>query len=135
EGLGFSGSIFFLAEDKSLIVKSINRRFEYKFLYEHLIKLYGEYVRSNPKTLLCRITDVLYSFHFRLGSLVGSPSHYIIMKNLLDDLDKDKGCRKWDLKPQNFFEPTRDLVPDRMKTEAAKSGLADEFDSELLLTR
>lgn len=57
------------------------------------------------------------------------------MKNLLPDLNKDKGCRKWDLKPQNFFEPTRDLVPDRMKSEAAKSGLADEFDSELILTR
>lgn len=109
--------------------------YQYKFLYDHLIKAYGDYLRSNPKTLLCRITDVLYSFDFRIGSFLGSPSHYMIMKNSLQDLDKDKGCRKWDLKPQNFFEPTRDLVPDKMKTEAAKSGLADELDEEIVLTQ
>jgi len=57
------------------------------------------------------------------------------MENVLSNLDKDRGCRKWDLKPQNFFEPTRDLVPDDLKTEAAKSGLADELDEEIVLSK
>lgn len=135
-GLGFSGSIFFYTHDKSYIVKSIGRRFEYIFLYEDLMNPLAEYMEKNRNTLLSEITDVLYSFNHRLGGYLGfSPSHFVVMSNVMKNLDKDKGCRKWDLKPQNFFEPTRDLVPDPMKTEAAKSGLADELDEEILLTR
>lgn len=37
------------------------------------------------------------------------------------------------MKPQNFFEPIWDLVPDDMRTEAAKSGLADELDEKIVL--
>lgn len=92
-------------------------------------------MENNRDTLLSEITDVLYSFDHRLGGYLGfSPSHFIIMRNVLQGLDKDKGCRKWDLKPPGFFEPTRDLVPDQMKSEAAKSGLADELDEEIVLT-
>ncbi|RPA76975.1 SAICAR synthase-like protein [Ascobolus immersus RN42] len=135
-GLGFSGSLFFFTDDRSLIVKSINRRFEYLFLYEDLINAYGKYMQENKDSTLCRITDVLYSFDHRLGSLLGvSPNHYVVMKNSLDGLDEKKGGKKWDLKPQSFFEPTRDLVPDAMKSEAAKSGLADALDEEIFMTR
>lgn len=96
----------------------------------------GAYYRESPNTLLSRITDILYFFDHRLGSYLGvSPSHYVVMPNVLEGLDTENGCRKWDLKPQNFFEPIRDLVPDGMKTEAAKSGLADELDEKIVLSQ
>lgn len=136
DGLGFSGSLFFFTDDRSFIVKSIGRRFEYVFLYQDLLGPLGRYYRETPNTLLSQITDVLYTFDHRLGSYIGvSPSHYIIMLNVLEDFDTENGCRKWDLKPQNFFEPTRDLVPDDIKSDVAKSGLADELDEKMVLTR
>ena len=93
-------------------------------------------MNKNRDTLLTEITDVLYSFDYRLGAILGlSPSHFIVMRNILRDLDKEKGCKKWDLKPQNFFEPIRDLVPDKIKSDAAKSGLADQLDEDIILTR
>lgn len=136
DGLGFSGSLFFYTDDRSFIIKSIGRRFEYIFFYETLLEPLGKYYHETPDTLLSQVTDVLYSFEHRLGSYFGvSPSHYIVMTNVLGGLDKERGCKKWDLKPQNFFEPTRDLVPDELKTEAAKSGLADELDEKVVLSR
>jgi len=57
------------------------------------------------------------------------------MRNALTGLDKERGCKKWDLKPPNFFEPTRDLVPDSIKSDAAKSGMADEMSEQIILTR
>ncbi|KAG0637934.1 hypothetical protein HOY80DRAFT_210354 [Tuber brumale] len=136
DGLGFSGSLFFYSHDKSFIVKSIGRRFEYEFLYSTLMHPLHKYYREHPGTLLSEITDVLYTFDCRLGGCLGvSPSHYIVMTNVLEGLDKERGCRKWDLKPQGFFEPTRDLVPDDIKPGAVKSGLADGLDEEIVLTR
>lgn len=64
-----------------------------------------------------------------------APSHYIVVSNALEGPDKESGCGKWDLKPQNFFEPTRDLALDDMKTEAAKSGLAGKLDERIVLSR
>lgn len=135
-GLGFSGSVFFFTRNKDYIVKSIGRRFEYMFLYEELLDPLADYVKHNQDTLLSGITDVLYSFDYRLGGSLGiSPSHFIVMRNNLTRLDKELGCKKWDLKPPGFFEPTRDLVPDIIKPDAAKSGLADEMDEEIILAR
>ncbi|KAF8463602.1 hypothetical protein BDZ91DRAFT_776907 [Kalaharituber pfeilii] len=135
-GLGFSGSIFFFTAGKDFIVKSIGRRFEYMFLYKELMGPLANYMENNEGSLLSEITDVLYSFDHRLGAYFGiSPSHFIVMRNVLKGLNKKKGCKKWDLKPPNFFEPTRDLVPDSVKSDAAKSGLADELDEEIVLSR
>lgn len=58
-----------------------------------------------------------------------------MMSNVLESLDRDNGFRKRDLKPQNFSEPVRDLVPDDMKTKLAKSGLTDQFDEEVALEK
>lgn len=33
-----------------------------------------------------------------------SPAHYLVMENTLKDMNSEKGWRKWDLKPQQFFE-------------------------------
>ncbi|EPS37651.1 hypothetical protein H072_8676 [Dactylellina haptotyla CBS 200.50] len=136
-GLGFSGSIFFFSKDRDLIVKSVGRGFEYTFLYTQCIGAYGKYMSENDRSLLCRMTDVLFCFQHHLGGILGmAPSHYVIMENLLKELDAEKGWIKWDLKPQKFFEPTRDLIPDVIKTETAKSGLADAMeDDRIILTK
>ncbi|KAK6521626.1 hypothetical protein TWF506_001839 [Arthrobotrys conoides] len=136
-GLGFSGSLFFFTEDHSYIVKSVSRRFEYTFLYTQCIEAYGHYMLSNPSSLLCRMTDVLFCFDRHLGGVLGvSPSHYVVMENLLKEMDAEKGWVKWDLKPQKFFEPTRDLIPDQIKTQQAKSGLADAMEEDrIILTK
>ena len=140
DGLGFSGSLFYYTHDSSLVIKSVGRPFEYRFLYEKMMDGFVSYCSTmasqGQPTLLCQITDVLASFDHRLGDWLGiSPSHYVVMANVLEGLDKARGCRKWDLKPLCFFEPTRDLVPDPVKTEQARSGLADELDDKLVLTR
>ena len=73
----------------------------------------------------------MYSFNFRLGEALGiSPGHYLVMRNILER----PGYEKWDLKPSGFFEPTRDLVPDDMKSGQAKSGLADELPEDMRIT-
>ncbi|TGZ81015.1 SAICAR synthase-like protein [Ascodesmis nigricans] len=137
--LGLSGSLFFLTQDKSIIIKSLNRSFEYTFLHTAMLDALGHYFLTHESaTLIARITDVLYTFDHRFGAWLGiSPSHYIVMENILTGLDESEEgrCRKWDLKPQNFFEPTRDLVPDDLKTEQAKSGLADALDEPIVLTK
>ncbi|KAF3935653.1 hypothetical protein ABW19_dt0206173 [Dactylella cylindrospora] len=130
-GLGFSGSLFFFTQDGSFIVKSVGRKFEYTFLYVQCLEEYGNYMLTNPSSLLCRMTDVLFCFDRHLGGVLGvSPSHYMVMENLLKGMDQEKGWKKWDLKPQQFFEPTRDLIPDKIKTENAKSGLADAMEDD-----
>ncbi len=134
DALGLSGSIFFFSDDRSIICKSVGRKFEYTFLYENMLDAFCEYYRNAPNNLLTQITDVLYSFDHRIGSYLGlSPSHYMLMTNVLEGLDESKGCRKWDLKPQDFFEPSRDLIPDTIKSEQTKSGLADELDEHMVL--
>ncbi|KAF3926060.1 hypothetical protein ABW20_dc0109036 [Dactylellina cionopaga] len=137
-GLGFSGSLFFFTKDRDFIVKSVGRSFEYTFLYTQCIEAYGNYITSNDTSLLCRMTDVLFCFERHLGGVLGvSPAHYVVMENLLKEMDPEKGWIKWDLKPQQFFEPTRDLIPDKIKTDAAKSGLADAMDDDqrIVLTK
>lgn len=143
--LGFSGSQFYFTHDKALIVKSIPRAFESGFLLDQMLDAYAEHIKqsyrrdpSDPNklnySLLTQKTDVLYPpYHNVLGMLGigGEGGVWIIMKNSLllnppGEEDKFiKATADWDLKPPHFFEPTRDLVPDRLKTSAAKSGLAD----------
>lgn len=55
----------------------------------------GVYYRETPNTLLSHITDVLYFFDHHLGSYLGvSPSHYLVMSNVLEGFDKEDGYRK-----------------------------------------
>ncbi|EWC48504.1 hypothetical protein DRE_07738 [Drechslerella stenobrocha 248] len=136
-GLGFSGSLFFFTTDGDYLVKSVGRRFEYTFLYTQCIESYCDHIIENPNSLLCRMTDVLFCFDRHLGGVLGiSPSHYVVMHNLLRGMDEEHGWVKWDLKPQQFFEPMRDLIPDAVQTAEAKSGLADAMkDDRIVLTR
>ncbi|KAF9014201.1 phosphatidylinositol-4-phosphate 5-kinase-domain-containing protein [Cyathus striatus] len=104
--LGFSGSQFFFTHDKALIVKSVPRGFESRFLLDKLIDAYTMYMSQFAYSLLTPITD-----ESEAREASGS--------------SQSKHRREWNLKPPHFFESTRDLVPDTLKTSAAKSGLAD----------
>ncbi|KAG8862836.1 hypothetical protein FRC20_011049 [Serendipita sp. 405] len=136
--LGLSGSTFFHTDGPSsncgLLVKSINRAFEYEFMHEELLPAYLQYIEENPgaDTLLTRITDVLWSADLTLGQALNvSPRHYMVMVDVLGDIKAIEDAKKWDLKPSGFFEPTRDLIPDVVKSEATKSGLADALDANI----
>jgi hypothetical protein len=110
-GLGLSGSTFFHttgpASNAGLLIKSINRAFEYEFLHEELLPAYIEYMEEHPgsDSLLTRITDVIWSADMTLGAFLNiSPRHYMIMVDILGDLSEVEGAAKWDLKPTGFFE-------------------------------
>jgi hypothetical protein len=98
-------------------------------------------MRQNPKSLLVRITDLLEYSHYSLGSLIGlAPSHHIIMENIqhgksLDQREgKEAEWEDYDLKPQSYFYPERDVAGGILASEATKSKLADDFDDKVRLT-
>jgi hypothetical protein len=123
--LGLSGSAFFHTTESSpnangnagLIVKSINRAFEYEFLHEQLLPSYIKYLEETkgPNSLLSRITDVLWGADRSLGDFMGiRPKHYMILVDILGDLSVIGGAKKWDLKPSGFFEVRSNPVPRRL---------------------
>jgi hypothetical protein len=120
-------------------------------MYESFIPAYEIYFSSNPNSLLTHICEILYNFDHRIGGMFGcAPAHYVVMSNLLipmphasaasnigdEEIAQDGygdegheegfgGWTKWDLKPTSFWEPTRDLIPDSIKTGQMITGLAD----------
>jgi hypothetical protein len=137
---GFSGSTFFIAKE-NYIVKSIPRRFEHSFFKNELLLPYADYMRNNPGSLLVRITDFLQYSHYSVGSMMGlAPSHHIVMENIQrgKSLDQRQGKEaEWetfDLKPQSYFYPERDVAGGILASEATKSKLADDFDDKVRLT-
>lgn len=138
--LGLSGSAFFhtsksnASHNAGLFIKSINRAFEFEFMHETLLPAYISFMEEHPgaDSILTRITDVIWSADASVGTLLNvSPRHYMVMVDILGDIKAIDGAQKWDLKPSGFFEPTRDLVPDAIKSEATKSGLADTLDADV----
>ncbi|KAL0477642.1 PIP5K1B [Acrasis kona] len=104
--LGFSGAAFFFTPgNKKFIVKSLPNSFEWHFFYETLLTAYGHYVREVKDTLLARITDSLCNFDVRVWVWLrlGVPGHFIVMQNLLEGFDKEKGWEQWDLKPKDYL--------------------------------
>ncbi|ROT37177.1 SAICAR synthase-like protein [Sodiomyces alkalinus F11] len=131
--LGYSGSTFFTTPNGKYLIKSLPRRFEYKFFTEDLLDPYVHHMRANPRSLLVRITDVVHAPHPTLGGLLGiAPTHHIIMENLLYGRDAEGGrfSNKWetyDLKPNDYFFPERDIADGRLAPESVKDKLVDEF--------
>jgi hypothetical protein len=139
---GLSGSEFLSSDDHKRIIKSIGRRFERRFLLHDFLPAYYNYVDEYPDSMICQVTDVLKNSQLCLGIIFGLvPRAYMVMKNLLEGLpqgeqeQEEAGVKVLDLKPMDFFEPTRDLVPDGMKTTVMQSGLADELDEAIVLSR
>ncbi|RYP35773.1 hypothetical protein DL766_002333 [Monosporascus sp. MC13-8B] len=140
--MGYSGSTFFRTSDSAYLVKSIPRHSEHDFFKRDMLLPYADHMRSNPSTLLVRITDFLESAHKSIGLILGlAPSHHIVMENILYGHDQlPEGDRKakwesWDLKPTSYFYPERDIAGGALTSEATKSKLADKFEGKIRLSR
>lgn len=140
--LGYSGSTFFVTPNGRFLIKSLPRRFEHRFFTHELLDPYIAHNETYPDSLLVRITDMPFSPGPSLGGILGTaPTHHIVMENLLygkesnDDEDDDAGD-KWetyDLKPQDYFFPERDIADGRLAPQSVKDRLIDEFPDKVIV--
>jgi hypothetical protein len=121
------------------LIKSLPRRFEYKFFEDDLIRPYYDHMQAHSNSLLVRITDFLTSSTPSLGNLIGvTPSRHVVMENILygkESSDKKEEWETYDLKPTSYFFPERDIAGGSLASEATKSRLADEFPDKIRITR
>lgn len=139
--LGYSGSTFFTTPNSKYLIKSLPRRFEHEFFTHDLFESYLQHMHANPESLLVRITDMVYTPHATLGGIVGAaPTHHIIMENLLygKELEEDEALKKrwetYDLKPNSYFFPERDIADGKLAPESVKAKLVDEFPDRICVT-
>lgn len=94
----------------------------------------------NEDSLLVRITDLLHSRTSTIGAAVGAaPDHHIVMENILYG---KSSCTKqqqqqwetYDLKPNDYFFPERDVAGGRLAPESVKERLIDEFEDKIRVT-
>jgi hypothetical protein len=94
----------------------------------------------NPTSLLVRITDLLYSPTPTLGAIFGTaPSHHIVMENTLYGKsscakDRQNEWETYDLKPEDYFFPERDIAGGRLAPESVKERLIDDFPDKVRVT-
>lgn len=94
----------------------------------------------NQDSLLVRITDLLYSPTYTIGAAIGTaPSHHIIMENILFgksscSKNQQKQWETYDLKPNDYFYPERDIAGGRLAPESVKERLIDEFPDKIRVT-
>ncbi|KAJ4297819.1 hypothetical protein N0V90_005715 [Kalmusia sp. IMI 367209] len=138
--LGYSGSTFFTTPNSKFLLKSLPRHFEQSFFRNRLLDPYVEHMELNPGSLLVRITDLLYSPTPTIGAALGTASgHHIIMENILYGKSScAKGDQErwetYDLKPNDYFFPERDVAGGRLAPESVKERLIDEFPDKVRLT-
>ncbi|KAF3046095.1 hypothetical protein E8E12_011035 [Didymella heteroderae] len=138
--LGYSGSAFFTTPNTKFLVKSLPRQFEQSFFRKRLLDPYVEHMQTNRDSLLVRITNLLYCPTSTLGSLLGTaPSHHIVMENILYgksscDKSQQQQWETFDLKPNDFFFPERDIAGGRLAPENVKDRLIDEFPDKIKVT-
>jgi phosphatidylinositol-4-phosphate 5-kinase len=133
--LGYSGSTFFTTANAKYLIKSLPRRFEHQFFTHDLLEPYIARMKADPRSLLVRIADMVYTPRASLGGIIGTaPTHHIIMENLLygkdDGREGDWGGMKWetyDLKPSNYFFPERDIAEGRLAPDSVIDKLVDDF--------
>lgn len=96
-------------------------------------------MQENQDSLLVRITDFLGSQHPAIGTILKcTPSHHVIMENILHDRQNDPNADRWetyDLKPVSYFYPERDLLPDPLTPKDATSKLFDVFEDKIRITK
>lgn len=131
--MGYSGSTFFTTTDSQYIVKSIPRHFEYSFFKNDLLAPFADYMQAEPTSLLVRIPEFLECNQWCLGGALGlAPSHHIVMENI--KAGEGEGWETYDLKPQSYFYPERDIANGVLTSEATKSKLADDFNEKIVLS-
>lgn len=127
--LGYSGSTFFTTPNAMYLVKSLPRRFEHRFFTRDLLDAYAAHMASRPGSLLVRIVDMVYAPRPTLGGLLGTaPTHHVVMENLLCRGPRDGGrVETYDLKPDDYFFPERDIADGRLAPNSVKDRLVDAF--------
>ncbi|KEF56403.1 uncharacterized protein A1O9_07984 [Exophiala aquamarina CBS 119918] len=134
--MGYSGSTFFNTKDDKYLIKSIPRIFEHSFFRDDLLRPYVSHMESNPGSLLVRITDFLGWYFKSLGGILGlAPTYHLVMENLSHGQSESSDWETFDLKPNSYFFPERDIAGGRLASEATKSKLADKFGDKILLSR
>ena len=154
--LGYSGSTFFTTANGKYLVKSLPRAFEYEFFAKDLFAQYLAHSKLHPGSLLARITDMPYAPHTTFGGLLGlAPTHHIVMENLLYGKEEDENRGgdgqqesggesaasakqvKWetyDLKPESYFFPERDIADGKLAPQSVKDKLIDTFPDKIRVT-
>ncbi|EQL02089.1 hypothetical protein G6O67_005512 [Ophiocordyceps sinensis] len=134
--LGYSGSTFFTTPNGMYLVKSLPRRFEHHFFTHDLFDSYAAHMMDGPDSLLVRIVDMVYTPRATLGGLLGTaPTHHVVMENLLyrgasgQDGEGAQQTRveTYDLKPDDYFFPERDIAHGRLVPDSVIDGLVDTF--------
>jgi hypothetical protein len=133
--LGYSGSTFFTTANSKFLIKSLPRRFEHEFFTQELFNPYAVHMKRLPHSLLVRITDMVFTPYATLGGILGTaPTHHIIMENLLHgraqgsvEAATSSNWETYDLKPNSYFFPERDLADGKLTPESVKDKLIDEF--------
>lgn len=138
--LGYSGSTFFTTPNSKYLIKSLPRKFEQSFFRTRLLDPYVEHMELNQDSLLVRITDLLHCQRYTLGSMIGTaPSHHIVMENILFGKSScskhhQKQWETYDLKPNDYFFPERDVAGGRLAPQSVKERLIDEFNDKVRVT-
>jgi hypothetical protein len=133
--LGYSGSTFLMTSNGKYIVKSLDRSFEYRFFKNELSEGYLDHMTTHADSLLVRITDTLFVRGITLGGLLGlAPTHHIVMENLMHGKEREQDAASWetyDLKPDDYFFPERDIADGRLAPESVKSKLVHRMPDRL----
>lgn len=136
--LGYSGSTFLMTSNGKYIVKSLDRRFEYRFFMHELFRPYVDHMTDYPGSLLVRVTDMLYVPGSNLNRILGlSATHLVVMENLLhgkEKVESEDARDQWstyDLKPDNYFFPERDIAGGSLSSENVRNKLVDQMPSRL----
>ncbi|KAK0737163.1 hypothetical protein B0T21DRAFT_309928 [Apiosordaria backusii] len=139
--MGFSGSTFYATTDQKYLVKSVPRHSEHSFFRNDLLTPYVQHMATHPQSLLVRICDFLGASGASIGRILRlAPSHHIVMENIMygrQEAEKrgDAKWENWDLKPQSYFYPERDIADGALTSEATKDQLADEFHDKIVLNQ
>lgn len=119
-------------------MKSVPRKFEHEFFRDVLLEPYAKFVMLNHSSLLVRITDLLYCPSPSVGAIIGAaPSHHIIMENVLYGKEADDLGDKWetyDLKPNDYFFPERDIAGGKLVPDSVIDRLIDDFPDRVRVT-
>ncbi|KAH7361199.1 phosphatidylinositol-4-phosphate 5-kinase-domain-containing protein [Pyrenochaeta sp. MPI-SDFR-AT-0127] len=138
--LGYSGSTFFTTPNSKYLIKSLPRHFEQSFFRQRLLDPYVEHMELNRDSLLVRITDLLHCPTYTIGAAIGAaPSHHIVMENILYgktscSKNQQEQWETYDLKPNDYFYPERDIAGGRLAPESVKERLIDEFPDKIRVT-